>query len=289
MAQETWTTIRSFWEGWLLGPIKDVIKTVRAADEEGVIITRASVKADLESLERMTIDLARDKLHYTPEQMNALAGKIRSGDLTTIMQIYEEDIKTPLKSAIGGTLLRGLFVQVQKAKVDIDQALTGIDKLLKSQELTFAFVGVAPAFGIVYAFLGFLASIYTGGRGRGLYGGTKRRARVWLSLRRIERLLIAQPRHAHPEHKHPETKIEQHSSPGSTIPPLTSGLLLLSVTHLRRYAETCLPPNSRLREGFLEDVVDLENPTLGRAEKLRVVDRMWRSWGDILGWRRIAV
>ena len=33
--------------------------------------------------------------------------------------------------------------------------------------------------------------------------------------------------------------------------PLTSGLLLLSVTRLRQYAETTLPANSRLREGFL--------------------------------------
>ena len=70
--------------------------------------------------------------------------------------------------------------------------------------------------------------------------------------------------------------------------PLTSGLLLLSVTHLRKYAETVLPGNSRLREGFLEDVADLENPSLGRSDKLRVLDRMWRSWGEPLGWSRIA-
>lgn len=70
----------------------------------------------------------------------------------------------------------------------------------------------------------------------------------------------------------------------TTIPPLTSGLLLLSVTHLRTYAETCLPARSGLREGFLEDVQDLEDPGLGRTEKLRVVDRMWKSWGEVLGW-----
>ena len=35
---------------------------------------------------------------------------------------------------------------------------------------------------------------------------------------------------------------------------------------------------------FLEDVGDLEDPTLGRVEKLRVVERMWRSWGAVLGW-----
>jgi len=53
---------------------------------------------------------------------------------------------------------------------------------------------------------------------------------------------------------------------------------------MRYYGETCLPPSSRIREGFLEDVKDLEDPRLGRSEKLRVIDRMWKSWGTTLGW-----
>ena len=36
----------------------------------------------------------------------------------------------------------------------------------------------------------------------------------------------------------------------------------------------------------MEDVADLEDPALGRTEKLRVLDRMWRSWGDVLGWTK---
>lgn len=71
---------------------------------------------------------------------------------------------------------------------------------------------------------------------------------------------------------------------GDSLPALTSGLLLLSVTQLRYYGETCLPPSSRIREGFLEDVKDLEDPRLGRNEKLRVIDRMWKNWGMALGW-----
>ena len=70
-----------------------------------------------QSLERMCLELARDKLNYSSEQMDALTERIRVGDLTTVMQIYEENIKSPLKSAVAGTLLRTLFVQVQKAKV----------------------------------------------------------------------------------------------------------------------------------------------------------------------------
>lgn len=187
--------------------------------------------------------------------------------------------------------------------MDINQALSGIDKLLKSQELTFAFVGVAPALAIVYAFAGYLRNLWSGGKGRGRYGGKAKRGSVWVTVRsvhplsirrgcltvarcfrRIERLLIA-----HPESHHDRAHSKPVSNSSlSTVSPLTSGLLLLSVTHLRKYAETTLPANSRLREGFLDDVADLEDPTLGRVEKLRVMDRMWRSWGEVLGWGRIA-
>ena len=64
--------------------------------------------------------------------------------------------------------------------------------------------------------------------------------------------------------------------------------MLISVSHLRVYAETYLPLRSLLREGFLEDVADLENPELSRAEKRRVLERMWRSWGCPLGWHKLG-
>ncbi|KAF8895348.1 ATP synthase regulation protein NCA2-domain-containing protein [Infundibulicybe gibba] len=273
-------TIRGFIQGWLIEPLKDVLQTVRAGSDGGVIVRKEGVAADLDSLERMTLSLARDELHYGPEQLAALSQQIRVGDLTPVLQLYEEDIRRPLKSALTGTLLRSVFIQVQKAKVDIDQALTGIDKLIKSQELTFAFVGVAPAFAIVYLFGGSVLRLWRGSTGRGKYGGREQRASVWSTIRRIERLLTSQP----PSNSQP------NASPGlREISPLTTGLLLLSVARLRVYAENYLPLGSRIRDGFLEDVEDLENPDLGRAEKMRVVERMWRCWGQVLGWRRIAV
>ncbi|KAI0769046.1 NCA2-domain-containing protein [Trametes elegans] len=285
LAKEAVETLKSFWEGWILEPLRGIVKTVRAGHDDGVIVTKESVRADLDSLERMTIALAQEKLHYDQPELAALSRQVQTGDLTAVMQIYEEDIKSPLKSALAGTLLRSLFIQVQKAKVDINQALSGIDKLLKSQELTFAFVGVAPALAIVYGIAGYLRTLWSGGRGRGRYGGKVKRSSVWLTIRRIERLLVAQP----DSHHHHRAHVPASGSISATaVSPLTSGLLLLSVTHLRKYAETSLPPNSRLREGFLDDVADLEDPALGRADKLRVVERMWRSWGEPLGWTRVA-
>jgi nuclear-control-of-ATPase protein 2 len=169
--------------------------------------------------------------------------------------------------------------------VDVDQALAGIDKLLKSQELTFAFVGVAPALSLVYVMGGIMGKLIASS-GSHVGGGRWSRTAAWLTMRRIERLLITQPRR-----HHTQVTAEQHDikSTKDAIPALTTGLLLLSVSSLRQYAETRLPLRSRLREGFLEDVGDLEDPRLGREEKLRVVERMWRSWGQALGWERLAV
>lgn len=65
----------------------------------------------------MVRSLAEDKLSYSPAQLNVLSQQIRVGDLTPVLQLYEEDIKKPFTSAVTGTLLRGLFIQIQKAKV----------------------------------------------------------------------------------------------------------------------------------------------------------------------------
>ncbi|KAI0043184.1 NCA2-domain-containing protein [Auriscalpium vulgare] len=271
LAQDAWETLKGFWRGWLVEPIVDILNTVRTGGDEGMIVQKESIAADTQSLERMALSLAKDKLKYDAAQLEDLSKQLRVGDLTPILKIFEEDIRSPVRSAVAGSLLRSVFVQVQKAKVDIDQALSGIDKLLKSQELTFAFVGVAPALAILYISTGSLLTLYSGGRGSGRLGGQRRRTAAWLAMRRTERLLVAQPQRP----------------PGAShdVAPLTAGLLLLSVSALRRYAEGHLPARSRLREGFLEDVGDLEDPGLNRDEKLLVVQRMWRSWGSVMGWQ----
>ncbi|KAJ7134989.1 NCA2-domain-containing protein [Mycena crocata] len=273
MVLEAKETVEGFIKNSLIDPLKGILKTVRTGGEDSVIVRKEGVAADLDSLERMTLSLARDQLHYDSAQLEALSKQIRLGDLTPVLQLYEEDIKKPVKSALTGTLLRSMFIQVQKAKVDIDQALAGIDKLLKSQELTFAFVGLAPALVIVILCGNFVSRFWRGGQGEGRFGGRTRRTSAWAAMRRIERLLVSQPRVG--------------ESKTNSLTPLTTGLLLISVTRLRVFAETSLPNGSRLREGFIEDVGDLEDPAMPREEKLRVVDRMWRSWGGVLGWNYI--
>jgi len=261
-----------------LEPMKDILDTVRTGGDDRMrIVSQEGVRADLDSLERMALALSKDKLYYNDVQLAALSEQVRQGDLTPVLKVYEEDIKSPLRSAISGTLVRSLLIQVQKAKVDLDQALSGIDKLLKSQELTFAFVGVAPSLAVLYTSLSYFRGLWSGGHGNKKLGGRRRREVTWQAIRRIERLLV-----------NSEQKDALHSIQPGTLSPLTSGLLLISISQLRSYAESNMHRNSLLREGFLEDVADLEDPELGREEKQRVVERMWRSWGGILGWRTLG-
>jgi len=64
----------------------------------------------------------------------------------------------------------------------------------------------------------------------------------------------------------------------------THGLLIVSLTYLRRFAEANLRRGSQQREAFIGDLADLEDAKLSKEDKLRVVERMWRSWGMVLGW-----
>jgi nuclear control of ATPase protein 2 len=48
MAQEVVDTLEMFFRDWLFEPVKDIIKTIRAGGEEGVIVTKEGVAADMD-------------------------------------------------------------------------------------------------------------------------------------------------------------------------------------------------------------------------------------------------
>jgi nuclear-control-of-ATPase protein 2 len=68
----------------------------------------------------MATALSLEKLSYSDAQIADLTQKIREGDLTPVLRVYEEDIKQPIRSAVTGTLIRSLLIQVQKMKVSIE-------------------------------------------------------------------------------------------------------------------------------------------------------------------------
>ena len=162
------TTI-DFWTNWVLEPTKKLIGTIRHDETSEIAIqSRDSLQADRDSLERMVIDFAvqhpENGTAFTDGQIADIRAKVKQGDLTSVLKAYEREMQSPIKNAIAGDLIRTLLIQIQKTKVDVEVAIGGIDSLLKSQELLFGFVGIAPGVLISWALFQWL---------RGTFGGRK--------------------------------------------------------------------------------------------------------------------
>jgi hypothetical protein len=107
-------------------------------------------------------------------------------------------------------------------------------------------------------------------------------------MRHVERLLVVDSISEGGQARPKASGSARADGSKGTLSPTTQGLLLLYLTHLRGFAEKYLKESTRFREGFLEDIEDLEDTRLGREEKRMVVRRMWESWGAELGWRRMG-
>ena len=270
-ARDTATTIVDFWRNWVVVPLTDIISTIRHDDVNQIaLMGRQSLKSDMDSLERMVVEFAAKNPQYIPLEYHANAGGapdaleivargVREGDLSPVLRAYEVDLQTPFKSALTGTLIQTLLIQVQKTKVDVEFALSGIDRLLKSQQLVFAFVGVTPSLIILYTTLRYLSSLPS--RRRGLRQGVAKSDLV-KTLRNIERILVLHdPRQ------------------GNKLRFRDRGLLLCECFVARELA-VLLPRG--VRGEFMQDLADLENVQLGVEQQFRTVTRIWRVWGNYL-------
>lgn len=137
-------TVIDFWSNWVVEPAKKVIGTIRHnEDSEVSILSKRSLESDRASLERMVVDFAVQNPEgpaLNDTQIADIRAKVREGDLTPVLKAYERDIQSPVKGAIMGNLASALLIQVQKTKVDVEVAMSGIDSILKSQELLFGYV-----------------------------------------------------------------------------------------------------------------------------------------------------
>lgn len=272
----TFSSTKYFIQNSLLSPLSEILETIRSGSSASSLVNQETLQADLQSLQQLSTSLLSSlpSTNLSPSDLSSFSSHIlTTGDISPILSLHSAllspsspSYKNPILSLLlpPNTLLHTLLIQLQKAKVDLDFALHGISHLLKSQQLTFGFVGVAPAFALLYLGWTTATGLWRGTVGWGKWGGKNKRTAVWRRLRRIERILNAE--------------VASTTSTSDTLAPLPTGLMVLSLTKLRSYASSYLPPN--IREPFMEDVQDLEDPLLGTQAKLRVVDRMWRCWSD---------
>ena len=259
-------TTRDFWFNWIVTPTEKVIKTIRHDESSEIaIMSRDSLKADRESLERMVVEFAKDKPHFaiegnssaiTDAQIADIRSRVAEGDVTPVLKAYEKGLRTPFMGAVRGDLVRSLLIQVQKTKVDLEVAMTGIDSLLKSQELVFGFVGLTPGVLVSIGLLQYLRSVFSGRSG---LRQNKKSGRAVRILRNIDRILS-----------------EARPTENNMLSYKDHGLLLCEVHQLRSLADGLLPRD--INKEFLEDLDDLAN-VKGISVQAKALDRIRWAYG----------
>ncbi|KAG0638786.1 ATP synthase regulation protein NCA2-domain-containing protein [Tuber brumale] len=270
--QELGATAVDFWTNWVVEPVRKIIGTIRhEEDSEVALMSRSSLKADMESLERMVVDFAVDNpatslpegsmpSPLTDLQIQAVRQAVHEGDLTPVLKSYEQELRAPFRGAVKGELLRALLIQIQKTKVDVEVAISGIDHLLKSQELVFGMVGLTPS---ALACVGiFQWARHSMGKGRGRRSG-QRSGEMVRTLRNIDRILTGSAAYR---------TGERDDDRGGVLTYKEHGLLLCEVHVLREFAKKALPIG--VWAEFVEDVEELVDVRRGVKNQFRVLERI---------------
>lgn len=258
-------TTRDFWFNWVVEPVRKVIGTIRHdSQSEIAIMSRDSLKADRDSLERMVVDFAVDRPALagadghgplSETQIADIRAKVKEGDVTPVLRAYEKDLKKPFVGAARGDLVRSLLIQVQKTKVDLEIAISGIDALLKSQELVFGFVGLTPGVVVSVAVLSYLRGAFLAG-GRGSRRRGERAGRCVRTLRNIDRIFS-----------------EATPSQNNLLSYKDHGLLVTEVHILRNLVRDGRLMPGEIEGEFLEDLDDLAN-VKGISIQVRALERI---------------
>src|SRR5579862_8601502 len=109
--KDSYLTLIDFWRNWVVSPVNDIISTIRHEDSSQIaLMGRQSLQSDMESLERMVVEFAKDNAQYLPpavpnttDALEVIRKGVREGDLSPVLRAYESDLRTPLRSAVTGT------------------------------------------------------------------------------------------------------------------------------------------------------------------------------------------
>ncbi|EPY50465.1 Nca2 [Schizosaccharomyces cryophilus OY26] len=249
-----YSTMADFVNNWVYKPILGILDTIRSnrADSQIAVIQTKSLESDMQSLQRMVLDFVRDT-STSAIDLDLVRAQVHDGDLTPVLQAYEHDLKTPLKTAITGNLIRTLLIQLQKTKVDVEVTLSGIDRLLKSQQLVFATVGITPSIVFCYALTMQFKKNFLN---KSVLSLSERRQRFRQAMRDVERILL-------------------RSGKKKTLEDQEYGLLVFQVNSMAELSKD-LAISKPVREDLIQDLEDIQTNAYGISSQLRAIDRIYR-------------
>ncbi|WZY80409.1 hypothetical protein YC2023_026793 [Brassica napus] len=224
-------------------------------------------------MEAEEVQLTQDSLHRmlrnfceqaTPEKVSDNATDQEM--LEVVMHRYEKELVHPIHNLLSGELARGMLIQVQKLKLDIETAMLELEQILRANEINFAILAALPAF---FLSLGMLALLRTWLKQDSKAQGRGRIARIH------RRLLVVEIEKRIMQY---QSYIEQgRDKDAETV----FGLLIYSLERLYRVVET---PAKTSGEWDLvkQDLIELGRPQQQTSYKLTVTQRLTTVYDCLL-------
>lgn len=273
-------TASSFYKNWIVKPLVNIWETIRHDDNSKIAITsKNSLNSDLVALERMAVDYCVENYSYFADTpltdasretlVKEITEEVRSGSMDKVMRLYERNLKSPMKSIINGNMVRNILIQVQKTKVDGDVALSGIDKIMQSQELVFGLVAASPACLIAWYIVVTTRSYLRDGY---LVRFTRNHTQSTLkSMNTLEKLVGIQLQISQGEHLKIATFGDKY---------FNNGLIYMELINLRRQTAYILPPF--LQSDWIRDMNDVLATSQFPELRLNTIQRIWNVYGSYL-------
>jgi nuclear-control-of-ATPase protein 2 len=216
-------------------------------------------------METEEVQLTQDSLHRMLRNFCEQATREKVPDnasdqemLEVVMNRYEKELVHPIHNLLSGELARGLLIQVQKLKLDIETAMLELDQILRANEINFAILAALPAFFLSIVMLTVLRTWLkkdSKAQGRGRIARIHRR----LLVVEIEKRIMQY-----------QSYIEQgRDKDAETV----FGLLIYSLERLYRVVEK---PARATDEWDLvkQDLIELGRPQQQTSYKLTVTQRL---------------
>jgi nuclear-control-of-ATPase protein 2 len=97
-------TVKGFAINWVYEPCLKLLDTIRTGEQDGVIMSKESLSSDLQSLERMVTEFSSEKYGLKGPELEAVTQKVREGDMTTVLKIYESELKVSTRQRRSTTI-----------------------------------------------------------------------------------------------------------------------------------------------------------------------------------------
>lgn len=252
---EACAAIQTFWDRRVVGSVRSIYHTIRYDDATLSIAGSSSLTSELDSLNRMIESFAQRK-GVERDTIPALLRAAERGDISVVMRQYEIDIRSPIRSAIGGDLVESLLIQAQREKVDLERAKLALDRIMRANELNFQFLAAIPAILIA----GFLASQLK-----------------WMLLHREGQPVSVAALHRRIQSSVREMELMLHRCRESpTVGVYEYGHIMLHMDRLVRLARHLHP--ATLRRRFADDIGLIADSGAAVDASLAVVARIGRQY-----------